>query len=181
MMCLPLVTGAQAGWPLTREAESHVLPSRLPAVPMRDEGNPVLYNLRIYQGPRGPGFAGRGCGSPESRSTTSASAPASASSAVSQPEFWLPLGQLLLHFLPALSQQPSYGFVIKSTVFQTRLSCHVNQGKFLGWWHRLIYMCPRNLGTGSTGHEPACRFPSFLFLSICCDASCPAMPPPPFL
>lgn len=62
MMCLPLVTGAQAGWPLIREAESHVLPSRLPAVPMRDEGSPVLYNLRIYQGPRGPGFAGRGCG-----------------------------------------------------------------------------------------------------------------------
>lgn len=122
--------------------------SMLPGMPMRDEGNSVLYILRRHQGPRSPGFAGRGGERPEFRSTTLTSAPASPSS-VSQPEFWLQQMHLLFHFLPALSQHPSHGFVTKSTFFQTCLSCHVNQGKFLGIVSKLL-----SGGIGSSIYVP---------------------------
>lgn len=55
-MYLLLGTGAQAGWPLTREVESHPLLSRLPGEPLRDDANPILYILRNHQGSGSPGL-----------------------------------------------------------------------------------------------------------------------------
>lgn len=132
MMCLPLVTGAQAGWPLTGETECHHFPARLPGVPVREADNPVLRILRNHQGPRSLGFAGRGRGRPEPRSTTLISALASA--------FRLSARILAPMEVPALPlpvcirvQHPACGPVIIRIFFHTCLSCHVGQGKFLGF------------------------------------------------
>ena len=61
-MYLLLGTGAQAGWPLTKEVESHPLLSRLPGEPLRDDANPILYILRSHQGSRSPGLLAEAVG-----------------------------------------------------------------------------------------------------------------------
>ena len=62
MMYLLLGTGAQAGWSLTREVESHPLPSRLPRETLRDDANPILYILRNHQGSGSPGLLAEAVG-----------------------------------------------------------------------------------------------------------------------
>jgi len=146
MMCLPLVTGAQAGWPLTGEAECHHFPARLPGVPVREADDPVLCILRNHQGPRSLGFAGRGCGRPEPRSTTLISALASAFRFSAR--ILAPMEYLLSPFLFAPSPASclwtcDHKDILPYTSF---LSCQPREVSGLCipdpcWWHRLVYMC----------------------------------------